>query len=68
MGSFGVDLPEGFRYADDFITRDEESALIGHIGLVELSDFELRGVVARRRVALAVRELRYSITFRTLRG
>src|SRR5262245_6385325 len=51
MGLFGADLPEGFRYADDFITRDEESALVGHIGRVEFSNFEMRGVVARRRVA-----------------
>jgi alkylated DNA repair dioxygenase AlkB len=51
MGLFGADLPEGFRYMDDFITRDEEATLAGHIASVEFSTFEMRGVVARRRVA-----------------
>ena len=51
MGLFGADLPEGFRYVDDFITRDEEQVLKGHISSVEFSAFEMRGVVARRRVA-----------------
>jgi len=51
MGLFGADLPEGFRYEDDFITRDEEQALGVHIGRIEFSTFEMRGVVARRRVA-----------------
>lgn len=48
---FGVDLPEGFRYEDDFITPAEEASLGGHIANVRFSDFEMRGVVARRRVA-----------------
>ena len=48
---FGADLPEGFRYTDDFITRDEEASLVSDIGRVEFSNFEMRGVVARRRVA-----------------
>jgi alkylated DNA repair dioxygenase AlkB len=51
MGLFGADLPEGFRYVEDFITRDEEQALNAHIASVEFSAFEMRGVVARRRVA-----------------
>jgi alkylated DNA repair dioxygenase AlkB len=51
MGLFGADLPEGFRYADDFITSAEEALLAGYIAKVEFSTFELRGVVARRRVA-----------------
>jgi alkylated DNA repair dioxygenase AlkB len=51
MGLFDVDLPEGFRYADDFITREEEISLVSCIGRVEFSSFEMRGVVARRRVA-----------------
>src|SRR5262249_10680275 len=51
MGLFGADLPEGFRYADEFIKRDEEQALRVHIASVEFSAFEMRGVVARRRVA-----------------
>src|SRR5215831_20617274 len=51
MGLFGADLSEGFRYADEFITRDEEQTLRVHIASVEFSAFEMRGVVARRRVA-----------------
>jgi len=51
MELFGADLPDGFRYGDDFITREDEAALIGHIAGVQFSTFEMRGVVARRRVA-----------------
>jgi alkylated DNA repair dioxygenase AlkB len=51
MGLFEADLPAGFRYADEFITRDEEQALRAHIASIEFSAFEMRGVVARRRVA-----------------
>jgi alkylated DNA repair dioxygenase AlkB len=47
---FDVDVPEGFRYADDFITVDEEASLAEEIGRIEFSTFEMRGVVARRRV------------------
>jgi alkylated DNA repair dioxygenase AlkB len=48
---FGVDLPDGFRYLDDFITVEEEAGLAAEIARVEFSTFEMRGVVARRRVA-----------------
>jgi len=48
---FDVDVPEGFHYRDDFITIDEEASLAGEIARLELSTFEMRGVVARRRVA-----------------
>ena len=48
---FGIDVPEGFEHRDDFITGDEERALVADISQLEFSDFELRGVVARRRVA-----------------
>jgi alkylated DNA repair dioxygenase AlkB len=44
-------VPDGFQYREDFITTDEESALIDGIDHVEFSDFEMHGVVARRRVA-----------------
>jgi alkylated DNA repair dioxygenase AlkB len=43
-------VPDGFRYRDDFITADEESRLVESIGALEFSTFEMRGVVARRRV------------------
>ena len=48
---FGADLPPGFLYRPDFITVEQEAALLKEIDGVEFSDFELRGVVARRRVA-----------------
>ena len=48
---FAPDLPEGFQYRDDFISPDEESRLVAHIQQTEFANFEMRGVVARRRVA-----------------
>ncbi len=48
---FDTDVPSGFRYRDDFITRDDEASLAGEIARLEFSTFEMRGVVARRRVA-----------------
>jgi hypothetical protein len=48
---FDLDIPSGFQYRNDFITSGEEASLIEAIGQVEFSTFEMRGVVARRRVA-----------------
>jgi len=48
---FPPDLPQGFRYEDAFLTADDETALIARIGEVTFAAFEMRGVVARRRVA-----------------
>jgi alkylated DNA repair dioxygenase AlkB len=48
---FASNVPDGFLYRDDFLTADEEATLIGDVGGVEFSTFEMRGVVARRRVA-----------------
>jgi alkylated DNA repair dioxygenase AlkB len=48
---FGPETPVGFEYRDDFISANEETALLGEIARIEFSDFEMRGVVARRRVA-----------------
>jgi len=45
------DLPAGFHHREDFITADEESSLAAEIQRVEFADFEMRGVIARRRVA-----------------
>jgi len=45
------DVPSGFRYRRDFITSEEEGSLAEEIARVEFSTFEMRGVVARRRVA-----------------
>ena len=47
---FDVDVPDGFRYENDFIAPDEELSLADEIGRLEFSTFEMRGVVARRRV------------------
>jgi hypothetical protein len=48
---FEPDLPPGFVYRDEFITPDEESALATDISALEFSNFEMRGAIARRRVA-----------------
>lgn len=51
MGLFAADVPDGFHYQSDFISAGEEVRLAEEIGRLEFSDFEMRGVVARRRVA-----------------
>jgi alkylated DNA repair dioxygenase AlkB len=48
---FEPDVPPGFHYRNDFVTIDEEVALADAIGRLEFANFEMRGVVARRRVA-----------------
>ena len=48
---FGADVPDGFQYREDFITQAEEETLAAQIARIEFSTFEMRGVVARRRVA-----------------
>ena len=48
---FEADVPAGFLYRDDFITPDEEASLVDDIARLEFSNFEMRGVAARRRVA-----------------
>jgi alkylated DNA repair dioxygenase AlkB len=48
---FEAELPAGFYYRDEFISRDDEAALLDDISRIEFSNFEMRGVVARRRVA-----------------
>jgi alkylated DNA repair dioxygenase AlkB len=48
---FGADAPDGFVYRDDFISPAEESALAEAISQIEFANFEMRGMVARRRVA-----------------
>ena len=50
MGLFEPDLPPGFHYRDDFISADEERQLTAEISAIEFAAFEMRGVVARRRV------------------
>jgi 2OG-Fe(II) oxygenase superfamily len=48
---FDSAVPPGFRYAREFIGQNEEVGLVDAIGRVDFSTFEMRGVVARRRVA-----------------
>jgi hypothetical protein len=48
---FEPEYPSGFQYRADFISASDEAALVAAIGGVPFVDFELRGVVARRRVA-----------------
>ena len=50
-GLFDHNLPQGFHYRENFITEADERVLLDAIGDVAFSDFEMRGVVARRRVA-----------------
>jgi alkylated DNA repair dioxygenase AlkB len=48
---FGASVPDGFQYRDDFIDPGEEATLLKEIGRVSFADFEMHGVVAKRRVA-----------------
>ena len=48
---FGHELPNGLHYRDEFITDSEERVLLEGILDIAFSDFAMRGVVARRRVA-----------------
>src|SRR5689334_11511244 len=51
MGWFDEPLPAGFRYEDDFLAPDDAAALAARIAGLTFANFEMRGVVARRRVA-----------------
>jgi alkylated DNA repair dioxygenase AlkB len=46
-----ADVPEGFDYRIDFVSRDEERELMEAIARIEFSRVEMRGAVARRRTA-----------------
>jgi alkylated DNA repair dioxygenase AlkB len=48
---FEADVPNGFQYRTDFITGGDEALLADEIVRLAFSTFEMRGVVARRRVA-----------------
>jgi len=48
---FGADTPPGFEYRDDFLSATEEADLVEQIRRITFSTFEMRGVVAKRRVA-----------------
>lgn len=51
LSLFESAVPDGFQYRPDFVSADEEAGLLEHIRGIEFSNFEMRGVVARRRVA-----------------
>jgi alkylated DNA repair dioxygenase AlkB len=51
MSLFSPDTPPGFQYRDDFISVAEEATLLEHIARIEFANFEMRGVIAKRRVA-----------------
>ena len=44
-------VPHGFEYRPDFVSAEEERALLEAIERLEFSKVEMRGVVARRRTA-----------------
>lgn len=44
-------FPEGFLYIPDFISEQEETALIEHISAIELHNFSFQGYTANRRTA-----------------
>jgi alkylated DNA repair dioxygenase AlkB len=48
---FDADVPNGFEYRAEFLTDDEGATLAAAIAGIEFANFEMRGVVARRRVA-----------------
>ncbi len=50
-GLFPPDLPAGFRYEEALLSPAAETHLLAAIADVAFSAFEMRGVVARRRVA-----------------
>lgn len=51
MSLFGVDVPDGFAYRDECLSVAEEAELVAHISQIAFAAFEMRGVVARRRVS-----------------
>lgn len=48
---FAPSGPEGLHYRADFISGPDERVLIAELGALEFQRFEMRGVVAKRRVA-----------------
>src|SRR5262245_16514088 len=59
---FDSPLPNGFHYRDGFISVDDEVRLVAEIARIEFSNYEMRGVVARRRVAFFGRSYDSSVT------
>jgi alkylated DNA repair dioxygenase AlkB len=51
MTGSSFSVPPGFSYREGLIAAHEEAALLDAISTISFSAFEMRGVVARRRVA-----------------
>jgi alkylated DNA repair dioxygenase AlkB len=51
FGAAAPALPEGFVYRPDFITPEQEQALLAHIAALELEPAKYKEYTARRRVA-----------------
>jgi alkylated DNA repair dioxygenase AlkB len=45
-----AELPEGFVYKPEFISRDEERALVAAIAQLDFAQVKMHGVIAKRRV------------------
>jgi alkylated DNA repair dioxygenase AlkB len=50
VGLFEEPLPEGFVHRPDFLTAEEEQALLATIGGLEFREMKMRGVAAKRRI------------------
>jgi alkylated DNA repair dioxygenase AlkB len=61
---FDPDVPSGFHYRTEFISPDDEAVLGAEIAQLEFAPFEMRGVVARRRVAFFGRAYDASVASR----
>jgi alkylated DNA repair dioxygenase AlkB len=48
---FGADVPPGFEFREEFLQKNEERDLLDHISRIEFANFEMHGVIAKRRVA-----------------
>ena len=46
----GLKLPQGFAYRPEFLTTEEEQALLAHIRYLDFRAFNFQGYVARRRI------------------
>lgn len=42
--------PDGFRYASDVISRDDEQSIVEHVRALPFREFEFHGFVGKRRV------------------
>jgi alkylated DNA repair dioxygenase AlkB len=50
FGTGSPGLPQGFRYAAELVSAEDERALLDHVRSLPLKDFEFQGYVGKRRV------------------